>query len=119
MLVHGCRLVAELAYAEYIREHLPRHELLGELVREKLVYYPTVTRERFHTEGRVTELIRSGRMFRDLGLPEIDPAHDRVMICGSEEMLGELRQMFGERGFVEGHGGEAGDYVYEKAFVDK
>lgn len=119
VLVHGCRNVAELAYADYIKEHLPGHELLGELVRAKLSYYPTVTRERFHTEGRVTELLRSGRMARDLDLPALDPAQDRVMICGSEEMLADLRTMLLERGFDEGHGGAAGDFVYEKAFAEK
>jgi ferredoxin--NADP+ reductase len=119
VLVHGCRRIAELAYADYIREHLPSHELLGDIIRDKLLYYPTVTRERFHTEGRVTELIRSGRMARDLGLPPLDPALDRVMICGSQEMLDELRTMLLESGFAEGHNGEPGDFVYEKAFVDK
>ena len=119
VLVHGCRQVAELAYADYIRDHLPAHELLGDLVREKLLYYPTVTRERFHTEGRVTELIRSGRMARDLNLPPLNPALDRIMICGSQDMLDELKTMLSERGFVEGHNGAPGDFVYEKAFVDK
>jgi ferredoxin--NADP+ reductase len=119
ILVHGCRTVSELAYADYIRDHLPSHELLGDLVRDKLLYYPTVTRERFHTEGRVTELIRSGRMFRDLGLAPLDPALDRVMICGSEEMLAELKAMLLEQGFAEGHNGAPGDFVYEKAFAEK
>ena len=119
ILVHGCRTVAELAYADYLRDHLPGHEFLGEMVSDKLMYYPTVTREAFHTEGRVTELIRSGRMARDLGLPELDPALDRVMICGSEVMLDELKTMLLERGFEEGHNGHAGDFVYEKAFAEK
>jgi ferredoxin--NADP+ reductase len=119
VLVHGCRRVAELAYADYIRDHLPAHELLGDLVQHKLLYYPTVTRERFHTEGRVTELIRSGRLFADLDLAPLDPALDRVMICGSQEMLDELKAMLLERGFTEGHNGAAGGFVYEKAFAEK
>jgi ferredoxin--NADP+ reductase len=119
VLVHGCRRVAELAYSEYITEHLPAHELLGEMVREKLLYYPTVTRESFHTEGRVTELLRSGRLQRDLDLEPLDPSRDRVMICGSQDMLDDLKVMLLERGFAEGHNGVAGDFVYEKAFADK
>jgi ferredoxin--NADP+ reductase len=119
VLVHGCRRVAELAYSEYITEHLPAHELLGEMVRDKLLYYPTVTRESFHTEGRVTELLRSGRLHRDLDLEPLDPGRDRVMICGSQEMLDDLKTLLVERGFNEGHNGVAGDFVYEKAFADK
>ena len=119
VLVHGCRTIAELAYGDYIRDHLPAHELLGDLVRDKLIYYPTVTRERFHTEGRVTELLRSGRMLRDLNLPTLDSSQDRVMICGSQEMLDELKIMLAERGFAEGHNGVPGDFVYEKAFAEK
>ena len=119
VLVHGCRFASELAYAEYISEHLPRHELLGELVHEKLLYYPTVTRERFRNEGRITTLMRSGQLYSDLGLPAIDPALDRVMICGSQEMLDELKTMLLGAEFVEGHNNEAGAFVYEKAFADK
>ncbi len=119
VLVHGCRFASELAYAEYISEHLPRHELLGDLVHEKLLYYPTVTRERFRNEGRITTLMRSGQLYADLGLPAIDPALDRVMICGSQEMLDELKTMLLGAAFVEGHNNEAGAFVYEKAFADK
>jgi ferredoxin--NADP+ reductase len=86
---------------------------------EKLLYYPTVTRESFHTEGRVTELLRSGRLQRDLDLEPLDPSRDRVMICGSQDMLDDLKVMLLERGFAEGHNGVAGDFVYEKAFADK
>jgi ferredoxin--NADP+ reductase len=119
VLVHGCRQVSELAYADYIRDHLPTHELLGDLVRQKLVYYPTVTREAFETTGRVTTLLESGRMQRDLGLPDLDPALDRAMICGSEVMLADLKSLFLSRGFTEGHGGTAGGFVYEKAFAER
>ena len=72
--MHGCRQVAELAYGEFIQRDLPNHEFLGELVREKLVYYPTVTREPFRNRGRLTDLIGSGTLTGELGLPEIDPA---------------------------------------------
>jgi len=49
VLIHGCRHVAELAYGERITHELPSHEFLGDSVREKLIYYPTVTREAFPT----------------------------------------------------------------------
>ncbi len=119
VLVHGCRFANELAYAEYITEHLPRHELIGELVHDKLLYYPTVTRESFRNEGRITALMRSGRLYEDLGLPPLDPALDRVMVCGSQEMLDELKAQLLGAGLAEGHNNEAGGFVYEKAFAER
>jgi ferredoxin--NADP+ reductase len=119
VLVHGCRLVDELAYHDFITNDLPQNEFLGEMVAEKLIYYPTVTREEFVHRGRVTELIESGKLFQDIGLPEFDPALDRVMICGSEAMLTELVDMLEERGFTEGNNSKPGAYVIEKAFAEK
>jgi len=83
ILVHGCRTAAELAYADEIENQLPNDELLGEEIRAKLLYYPTVTREEFRNRGRITLLLGSGKMASDLGLPPIEAAQDRVMICGS------------------------------------
>lgn len=119
VLTHTVRVKAELAYEETITKELPENEFFGDLVREKLVYYPTVTREPFRNEGRITDLIRSGKLFQDLGLPELDPAQDRAMICGGPDMLAELKQMLEERGFKEGSSGEPADFVVEKAFVEK
>ena len=119
VLAHGVRVSGELAYANHIRHELPRHEFLGEDVAAKLLYYPTVTREAYQTTGRLTDLIETGRMFADLGLPPLDPAHDRVMICGSEAMLAELEAMLERRGFDEGSSNSPGAYVVEKAFAQK
>lgn len=119
VLVHGCRLVSELAYRDYITQELPQHEFLGEMVREQLKYYPTVTREPFQTQGRIPDLIESGRMAADLGLPELDPAHDRVMLCGSPEMLKTIRAVLERRNFNEGNTTTPGDFVVERAFVEQ
>jgi ferredoxin--NADP+ reductase len=119
VLVHGTRRVSELAYRDYILSELPHDEFLGELVIEKLLYYPTVTREPFTTRGRITALIESGRMFDDLELPPLDHEQDRVMICGSPAMLADLKTLCEARHFVEGNTGEPGEYVIEKAFVEK
>ena len=102
VLVHGVRTVDELAYHDLLVEHLPSHEFLGELVTSKLRYYPTVTRQSYRNMGRITQLIESGKLFADLGLPVIDPANDRVMICGSPAMLRDLKHMLEQRGFKEG-----------------
>lgn len=120
VLIHGVRTVSELAYRDFITETLPAHEFLGEEIREKLIYYPTVTREDFHTTGRLTDHIRSGRLAEDIGLPPMDPAHDRAMICGSPAMLEESSQVLNELGFeISPRMGEPGDYVIERAFVEK
>ncbi len=119
ILVHGTRTVAELAYADLITEQLPDDEFLGEIVREKLVYYPTVTREPFRNQGRITDLITSGKLFADLGLPALGKEDDRVMLCGSPQLLDDMRVILKERGFEEGSTTEPGDFVIEKAFVEK
>jgi ferredoxin--NADP+ reductase len=119
VLVHGCRQVAELAYEKLITEELPNHEFLGDLVREKLIYYPTVTREPFRHRGRLTDLITSNKLFDDVGLPALSVENDRVMMCGSPAMLADLIRIIRDRGFVEGNHSTPGHYVIEKAFVEK
>ena len=119
VLVHGCRQVAELAYQDLITEELPKHEFLGELAAERLLYYPTVTREPFRNQGRITTLIDSGKLFDDLGVPALNPAEDRVMICGSPGMLRDLKGMLDARGFHEGNTTKPGDYVIERAFAEQ
>jgi ferredoxin--NADP+ reductase len=118
ILTHGCREVDELAYQELITEHLPNHEYLGEDVREKLVYYPTVTREKYVNNGRLTDLLRVGKLEKDIGLPPIDPANDRFMICGSPSMLKDICKLLDSRGFSETRNGHVGEYVIERAFVE-
>ncbi|MBY0240568.1 MAG: ferredoxin--NADP reductase [Burkholderiaceae bacterium] len=119
ILVHGTRQVDELAYHDLLVEHLPNHEFLGELVSSKLRYYPTVTREEFKNTGRITDLIESGKLFADLGVPELNPNEDRVMICGSADMLRDLKEMLEARGFNEGNTSTPGDFVIERAFAEK
>lgn len=119
MLVHGVRQVDELAYHDVLLEHLPKHEFLGELVTSKLRYYPTVTRQAYRNMGRVTELIESGKLLDDLGVPSFDPANDRVMICGSPGMLRDLKEMLEKLGFHEGNTSTPGDFVIERAFAEQ
>jgi ferredoxin--NADP+ reductase len=89
------------------------------MIRDRLIYYPTVTREPFQNRGRVTDLITSGQLFTDLGLPRFDPEHDRVMLCGSPQMLDDMKAIVEESGFIEGSSGKPGSYVIEKAFVER
>ena len=119
VLVHGVREVAELAYHDYITQELPQHEFLGEMVAKQLLYYPTVTREAFRNTGRITDLLDSGKLFTDLGLPNINPAEDRVMICGSPALLKDLKALLEARHFKEGNTSNPGEYVIERAFVEQ
>ena len=120
ILVHGVRLVSELAYADLLQTQLPADEFLGELVKDKLIYYPTVTREPFRNQGRITDLIESGELTRRIGLPDLSREHDRGMICGSPAMLADTRVLLDARGLViSPSSGVPGDYVIERAFVEK
>jgi len=120
VLIHGVRHVSELAYADFIEKELPNNEFFGEEVRSKLIYYPTVTREPFRNQGRLTDLINSGKIFDEIGLPPLSPENDRAMICGSPQMLKDTAALLDERGFVVSpHIGEPGDYVIERAFAEK
>lgn len=119
ILAHGCRTVEELAYQDEINEVLPNHEYLGDLVREKLIYYPTVTREKFRNNGRLTDLLRIGKLTRDIGLEPITPETDRFMICGSPSMLKDFCKLLDNQGFAESRHGQAAHYVIERSFVER
>ena len=119
ILVHGVREVKELAYRDYLTHELPNHEFLGEMVSAQMRYYPTVTREAFEHQGRITTLIEQGKLEADLGLPAIDPSRDRIMICGSPGLNKDLKTILEARGFKEGNTTTPGDYVVERAFVEQ
>ncbi|WP_413625422.1 ferredoxin--NADP reductase [Luteibacter sp. Lutesp34] len=120
VLAHGVRHVNDLAYSDYIENELPRHEYLGDLIREKLVYYPTVTREDFRNRGRITDAIADGELARATGLPPLNPVEDRVMLCGSPSMLEDICVLLDGKGFqASPRTREPGDYVIERAFVEK
>ena len=125
ILTHGVRHASDLAYRDYVVNELPRHEFLGEQIAAKLKYYPAVTREDFvfgghDRRGRLTELMASGRMMQQLGIEPLDAQHDRAMICGSPQMLADFSTLLDSRGFNPAPRiGVPGQYVYERAFVEK
>jgi len=119
VIVHGCRTQAELAYRQLFEHELHEHEYLGEFARNQLLYYPTVTREKFRNEGRITELMDSGKLFADLGLPPARLDNDRFMICGSPAMLRDLKVMLEGDGFTEGNMQHPGHFVVERAFAER
>ncbi len=118
VLVHGVREVKELAYHDYITQDLPKHEFLGEMISKQLLYYPTVTREPYKNQGRLTTALETDQIAKALNVPPLNAAEDRVMICGSPEMLRDLKGMMEKRGLKEGNTTTPGDFVIERAFAE-
>ena len=118
IVTHTVRQVADLNYREFLSQDLPNDPDLGELIAPKLIYYPTVTREPFVNQGRITDLIASGKLFADIGLPPLDPSRDRLMLCGGPSVLADLKAQLTALGFEEGSLAQPGDFVLERAFVE-
>ncbi|HEY0276366.1 MAG TPA: ferredoxin--NADP reductase, partial [Paenirhodobacter sp.] len=108
----------ELAFHDMLAQGLAHDALLGKIVAGHFTYLPTVTREAYLRHGRITDLIGSGQLGRDAGMPDLDPATDRVMICGSTGLNADLGRLLRARGFDEGNTSTPGHFVVEKAFVD-
>nr|WP_053240146.1 ferredoxin--NADP reductase [Pleomorphomonas koreensis] len=117
ILVQTCREVAELAYARELYDEVVNHEFLGEIAAGKLRLYDSATREPYPRQGRVTDLIDSGKLFADLGVAPFDPAIDRAMICGSMAMIKDTKDRLERFGLVEGANNAPNTFVVERAFV--
>ncbi len=118
ILVHGVRHIGDLAYHDMITKELPENEFFGEQVKNQLIYYPTVTREEFVNNGRITDLMLSGKLFSDIGLPTPNLEDDRFMLCGSTAMLKDTCKTLEGWAFKESRHGIKEHYVIERAFVD-
>ena len=117
ILTHTCRNVADLEYGRQLVEGLKDDPLIGEFVGDKLTYYPTTTREESPKMGRITDLLKDGTVFRDLGIEGLDPEVDRAMICGSLAFNKDMQKILEEAGLREGANSDPKEYVVEKAFV--
>ncbi|WP_425313726.1 ferredoxin--NADP reductase [Pseudovibrio exalbescens] len=117
ILTHTCRNVDELKYGEDLVAAIGEDPLIGELAQGKLRLYNSVTREDYPRTGRITDLIESGKLFDDLGVPKLDPAVDRGMICGSMEMIRDTKVLLEKNGLTEGANNKPAEFVVERAFV--
>lgn len=117
IITHNCRFVDELAYGKEMIDNLPDDPLVGETSRQKLRYYPTTTREHSSKMGRITDLIKSEKLFKDLKLTGLNPENDRAMICGSLSFNNDMKTLLDGFGLREGSNSSPGEYVIEKAFV--
>lgn len=118
ILCQGCREVAELTYGQSITDATLNDPLVGELAQGRLRLFNSATREAYKVRGRITDLIRSGDIYTALSVPPISAADDRVMICGSMEMLTDCRSICTDLGLEEGANNRPAEFVVEKAFVD-
>ena len=117
VVMHTCRDVAELDYGRELIAALPEDPLIGELVGDKLLYYPTTTRQESAQMGRITDNMSSGKVFGDLGIDPLDPARDRAMVCGSLDFNLDVKAVLEAAGLREGANSDPAEYVVEKAFV--
>ncbi len=118
VLVHCVRHVSDLAFRDVLEAQLADDPLVQDQALVQFSYLPTVTREPFHTSGRIPALIESGRLFDGLNGPRhLDPETDRIMLCGSMDMIRDLAAQFDGIGFEEGSNAKPGHYVIERAFV--
>ena len=117
IMMHTCREVAELEYGRQLVEGLAEDPLIGDMVGDKLVYYPTTTREPFHHMGRVTDNLSSGKVFADLDLPPMNADDDRAMVCGSLAFNHDVKAILEGFGLTEGANSDPREFVVEKAFV--
>lgn len=118
VMMHTCREAGELDYGRQLVADLRDDPLIGELIGDKLHYYPTTTREQSPFMGRITDNLTSGKVFADLGLEgPLDPARDRAMVCGSLAFNKDVAAVLEGFGLEEGSNSAPADYVIEKAFV--
>jgi len=120
IMMHTCRDAPELEYGRRLVESLPEDPLIGEFIGDKLKYYPTTTRDEFHMKGRITDNLKNGKVFADLGLgtDRLDPEIDRGMVCGSLAFNLDMKDVLEGFGLREGANSDPAEYVVEKAFVD-
>ncbi len=121
ILTHTCRELAELEYGRPLVDIVRNDELLGELLGQenlkKLIYYPTTTRDESPKMGRITDLMKSGELFSDLGITDFGPETDRAMVCGSMGLNMDIKEILESHGLREGANSDPKEYVVEKAFV--
>ena len=119
ILTHGVRYTSELAYRDVIENELPDNEFFGDIIRDQLLYYPTVTREPYRNKGRLTDLMTSGKLFDDLELPKPNLEEDRFMLCGRPAMLKDFTSILDDWGFRDSRGGHIPETVIEPATVSR
>ncbi|CEL12516.1 Ferredoxin--NADP reductase [Candidatus Portiera aleyrodidarum] len=119
ILIHGVSYINELAYKKFINKKIFYKKNLKKKIKKKLIYYPTITRENYINQGRITEIIIKGKLFKELKLPYINLNSDRLMLCGNKNMLKEISEYLKNLGFKKSLINNPNDYVFENSFINK
>ena len=117
ILTHTCRQASELSYGLRLVEECKNDPLVGEMMDGKLLHITSLTREDYPLKGRITTLIETGTLFEKAGVPKMNPETDRVMICGSMDMINDTKEICEGFGLREGSNSQPAELVVEKAFV--
>ena len=117
IVTHTCRNRKDLGFSQHVIDSAINHPLIGAMIALRLTFYPSLTREDFHHQGRITTILQTGKLFEDLNIAALDPDNDRVMVCGSLGLNQDLAAFLQDRGFVEGSHNRPASYVVERAFV--
>jgi len=117
ILTHTCREKGELTYGLELVESLKDDPLVGEMIDGKLRHITSLTREEHPLKGRITTLIETGELFKQAGVPPLNPEEDRVMICGSKDMIDDTAAIVAGFGLTEGSNSKPAEFVVEKSFV--
>lgn len=116
ILTHTVSNPAQLAYLEELTSFNKDWNLI---TKGKFIYFNTVTQFKWSNTGRITEWIKNGKLHPTLGCEPIDSDLDRAMICGSLGLNQDLMGYFKSIGMKEGNTSIPGEFVVEKAFVEK
>ena len=118
ILTHTCRNVCDLRYSAALSDSLKDDPLVGDIAPSRITYYSSTTRDEFVRTGRITDLLKTGKFFSDLSIEGFNPETDRIMICGSIDMIADTRAILLSYDFSEGSNAAPGDFVVEKAFAN-
>jgi len=116
ILTHTVQYENELAYHEPLKWF---NEEWKALTNGNFRYFNTLTQQDWPRKGRITEWIKNGRLFSDAVGQSLDSKEDRFMICGSQGLNKDLIEHFESLGMQEGNTSIPGEFVVEKAFVQR
>jgi ferredoxin--NADP+ reductase len=116
IVTHTCRTIPELSYSQEVINESNNDEIIKEFISNKLITYHSTTREKYVNNGRITELLSTNKIFKDLEIEDIS-ASDRFMFCGSMGLNNDLKSIMIKHNLQEGANNNPAEFVLEKAFA--
>lgn len=118
ILTHTVQYENELAYKDELETF---NEDWKEVTLGRFTYFNTLTQQEWKNKGRITEWIKNGHLYiitNNISQP-FEPKKDRFMVCGSQGLNKDLIEHFESLGMEEGNTSIPGQFVIEKAFVQR